>query len=89
MKKLKSINELAIEIKDDRFLALFSAFVKALESKEYDLCIKLTMLRLIVGKCEDMHFEYGLKITYKLVLNVLKEKDYFCWEKKLLEEYYN
>lgn len=87
MKELKSISELASEIQDERFLALFSAFVKALESKEYGLCIKLTILRSIVGKFEKIHFEYGLKITYKFVLNVLKEKDYLYWERKLLDEY--
>lgn len=86
MKELKTISELASEIKDDRFLALFSAFVKALDLKDYGFCRKLTILRWIVGIFEDIHFEFVLKIIYKLVLLEFKEKDYLYWEKKLLIE---
>lgn len=86
MKELKSISELAREIKDDRFLALFSAFVKAVDSKDYKIMRKLTLLRWLVAKCEKIHFEFGLMIVYKLILNVLNERDYFYWERKLLNE---
>ena len=64
MKELKSISELASEIKDDRFLALFSAFVKVVDSKDYKTMRKLTVIGYLVGKCEDMNFEFGLKIIY-------------------------
>ena len=86
MEKLKNIQELVSEIKDNRFLALFSAFVKALDSKDYNIMRKLTILRYLVGKCEDIHFELGLKLIYKMVYKVLEEKDYFYWERKLLTE---
>ena len=84
--RIKNIKELASEIKDDRLLALFSAFVKALDSKDYKIMKKLTILRYLVGKCENIHFEFGLKLIYKLVYRILQEKDYFYWERKLLTE---
>ena len=86
MEKQKSIQEIAKGIKDERFLALFSAFVKAVDSKDYKIMRKLTILRGLVAKCEKINFEFGLKIVYKLILNVLKERDYFYWERKLLNE---
>ena len=87
MKKLKTIEEIESGIKDKRFLVLFRAFVKALESKDYSICRKLTILRSIICKFEKIHFDYGIKIVYRLVLHVLKERDYFYWEIKLLDKY--
>ena len=86
MKKLKTIEEIESGIIDVRFLALFRAFVKALESKDYKICKKLTILRSIIGKFEKIHFEYGLMIVYKIVLNVLKERDYLYWEVKMIKD---
>lgn len=86
MKKLKTIEEIESEITDERFLALFRAFVKALESKDYSICNKLIILRLLIGKFEKIHFKYGLIIVYKLALNVLKDGNYFYWEIKTIDE---
>lgn len=90
MNELKSISEIAKEIKDDRFLALFSAFVKALDSKDYSICKRLTIYRFIILLLERINFEYGLKIIYSFVLKELKKRDYFYWERKMLyEKLYN
>lgn len=86
MKELKSISELASEIKDDRFLALFSAFVKAVDSKDFKTMRKLTFLKYLIDKCEAIHFYTGLKIVYTIALHILEEKDYYHWERKLLNE---
>lgn len=84
MEKLKTIEEIELGIKDKKFLALFRAFVKALESKDYSICRKLIILRSIIGKFEKIHFDYGIKIVYRLVLCALKERDYLYWEIMLL-----
>lgn len=89
MEKLKTIEEIESEIKDERFLALFKAFVKALESKDYSICKKLAILRSIIGKFEKIHFDYGIRIAYKLVLNVLNYRDYFYWEKLTINRFIN
>ena len=86
MEKLKTIKEIESGIKDERFLALFRAFVKALEFKDYNLCKKLTILRYLIEKFEKVRFKYGTIVMYKLVLKEIKQKEYLYWEGKLLEQ---
>ena len=84
MEKLKTIEEIESGITDERFLALFRAFVKALESKDYEICKKLAIIRGLIGKFEKIHFELGISILYRLVLKQLSKRDYFYWERKFL-----
>ena len=86
MKELKSIEELESGITDERFLALFRAFVKALESKDYNVCIKLTILRYLITKCKNLNLKSGEETVYRIVIKVLAKKDYLFWEKQLLIE---
>ena len=86
MEKLKIIEEIESEITDKRFLAFFRAFVKATQSKDYQIMKQLTFARWFLSKTEKLQFKYGIELAYKIVYKILNKRDYFYWERKALEE---
>ena len=89
MKKLKSIEELESGITDPRFLALFRAFVKAIECKDYEIVKQFLYARWLLTKFEKITFKYGINYAYKIVYRIICKRDYLYWEKIILENNMN